>query len=349
MVWPTIGSSWDYGLVVADTSGNTGGTGTCGTTVTRTNSVPTITTGTATVTSANLTTNTTYASATNTTETMSHNAICSTSVGSSVTPTINTTPPTCSSPSVSTITNYDASSNYVFTPSGPTVGAGGVISGMVDGTSYTVSASNSLCSNSSPSASFSNAPMLSVPNTPAITTTPVSCNTSSTSTITNFDSTLTYVFTPAGPTVGVGGVINGAVDGTTYSVTAGNGSCSSQASTFTNSSSSPITVTVSSNSVCVNGTLTLTPTTGGTWVSNNPSVATVTSGGVVSIVSNGSVDFTFTDLNSCTATTSVVTVNPSEDASFSYPSGSYCLTDANPTPTITGTSGGTFTINNSGV
>ncbi|HEY9083183.1 MAG TPA: gliding motility-associated C-terminal domain-containing protein [Vicingaceae bacterium] len=43
-----------------------------------------------------------------------------------------------------------------------------------------------------------------------------------------------------------------------------------------------------------------------------------------------------------------LTVNPSDAALFNYPQNNYCITDANPTPTITGTVGGTFTINNSG-
>ena len=44
-----------------------------------------------------------------------------------------------------------------------------------------------------------------------------------------------------------------------------------------------------------------------------------------------------------------ITVNPSDDASFSYSQGSYCLSDPNPTPTVTGLTGGTFTIDNGGI
>jgi hypothetical protein len=44
---------------------------------------------------------------------------------------------------------------YIFSPTGPTVGAGGVISGMTIGTSYTVEASDGTCS-SAPSTSFTN-------------------------------------------------------------------------------------------------------------------------------------------------------------------------------------------------
>lgn len=72
---PTIGSTWDYGLTVMDTSGFAGS---CATAVTRTSTTPALTVATAPVTSVNLSTNTPYASAQNTTETMSHNNVCST-------------------------------------------------------------------------------------------------------------------------------------------------------------------------------------------------------------------------------------------------------------------------------
>ena len=47
----------------------------------------------------------------------------------------------------------------------------------------------------------------------------------------------------------------------------------------------------------------------------------------------------------CTETqTHTIVINNDDDASFSYPQSSYCITGNNPTPTVTGTSGGTFTI-----
>jgi membrane associated rhomboid family serine protease len=39
-----------------------------------------------------------------------------------------------------TISNYNSAYTYVFSPAGPSVGAGGLISGMIAGTSYTVTA-----------------------------------------------------------------------------------------------------------------------------------------------------------------------------------------------------------------
>jgi gliding motility-associated-like protein len=47
----------------------------------------------------------------------------------------------------------------------------------------------------------------------------------------------------------------------------------------------------------------------------------------------------------CTETQAhTIVINNDDDASFSYPQSSYCVTGNNPTPTVTGNSGGTFTI-----
>lgn len=70
------------------------------------------------------------------------------------------------------------------------------------------------------------------------------------------------------------------------------------------------TVTAASNSICIGGTTTLTPITGGSWVSSLPSVATVDNAGLVTGVSAGSATMTFTNSTTgCSRTTSAVTVN----------------------------------------
>jgi hypothetical protein len=62
--------------------------------------------------------------------------------------------------------------------------------------------------------------------------------------------------------------------------------------------------------VCVGSTITLSPTAGGTWVSNAPAKATVTDAGLVTGVESGSVIFTFTEtVSGCSNTTAAVTVN----------------------------------------
>ncbi|MQP53788.1 hypothetical protein, partial [Flavobacterium sp. LMO9] len=119
--------------------------------------------------------------------------------------TITSVAASCSSAGSSTISNYDASNTYTFTPAGPIVGAGGVISVMTIGTSYTVTATNGGCT-SLASLSFSNAAQLSTPAVPTITSVAASCLSAGSSTISNYDVSNTYTFTPAGPIVGAGGV-----------------------------------------------------------------------------------------------------------------------------------------------
>jgi gliding motility-associated-like protein len=90
-------------------------------------------------------------------------------------------------------------------------------------------------------------------------------------------------------------------------------------------------------------------TGGGTWTASCG--ACITSGGLFdpALATTGANTITYTISGSCGATDNeTITVNAAQDASFSFASANYCPTDPNPTPTITGTSGGTFTINNGG-
>ena len=72
--------------------------------------------------------------------------------------------------------------------------------------------------------------ILTTPPVPTITTSAATCSAAGSSTITNYNAANTYVFTPAGPTVGATGLISGMTVGTSYTVTSGNGSCTSVAS-----------------------------------------------------------------------------------------------------------------------
>ena len=95
----------------------------------------------------------------------------------------------------------------------------------------------------------------------------------------------------------------------------------------------------------------------GTMVTLNGGGATSYSwtGGVTNnvafpVTSTNTYTVTGTDGNGCMDTANIaITVIPKDTAAFTYPSGSYCLTDPDPLPTITGTTGGTFSIDNSGV
>jgi gliding motility-associated-like protein len=66
-------------------------------------------------------------------------------------PTITTVAATCSQSGSSTITNYNAALTYTFTPSGPSIGINGLITGMVTGTNYTVVSNNGGCVSSASS------------------------------------------------------------------------------------------------------------------------------------------------------------------------------------------------------
>ena len=88
--------------------------------------------------------------------------------------------------------------------------------------------------------------------------------------------------------------------------------------TATNCSNTTTSVTVNalpvvstpSTSMCVGSTITLSPTTGGTWISSDNTIATVTNAGVVTGVVAGSAAFTFLNtISNCSATTSTVTIN----------------------------------------
>ncbi len=72
----------------------------------------------------------------------------------------------------------------------------------------------------------------------------------------------------------------------------------------------PPVISSSASSVCVGSTITLTPSTGGTWSSSDNLLATVTDEGVVTGMAVGTVTFTFTETaTGCSNTSSDITVN----------------------------------------
>ena len=112
--------------------------------------------------------------------------------------------------------------------------------------------------------------------------------------------------TPAIATVSTTGLITGIATGTnTIKYTDGNG-C--EAATTVTISEATITGTLS---VCIGSTTQLTgsaPTTGGTWTSATPAVATVNTTGLITGVTDGTSVITYTDGNGCEAT-ATVTIN----------------------------------------
>ncbi|HRO77085.1 MAG TPA: gliding motility-associated C-terminal domain-containing protein, partial [Crocinitomicaceae bacterium] len=139
-------------------------------------------------------------------------------------PTITTTNATCSSNGSSSISNYDVNNTYTFSPVGATVDNNGNISGMTVGTSYTVTATQGSCT-STASTSFSNSAQLTAPAIPTINIVSATCNANGSASISNYDVNNTYTFLPVGATVDNNGNISGMTVGTSYTVTANNGSC----------------------------------------------------------------------------------------------------------------------------
>ncbi|MBD0779933.1 gliding motility-associated C-terminal domain-containing protein [Maribacter sp. ANRC-HE7] len=100
--------------------------------------------------------------------------------------------------------------------------------------------------------------------------------------------------------------------------------------------------------ICIAGTTTFVSDgdAGGTWTSDDTDVATVDVNGEITGVAAGTATITYelTATGGCSndAATRTVTVNDVDDASFSYSSAAYCADASDPTPTITGLAGGTF-------
>jgi len=255
-------------------------------------------------------------------------------------PTLSTVAATCSSPGTATVSNYDATSTYVSTPAGATVGALGVITATA-GTAYTLTAANATCGALVASASFTIDVQLTEPVAPAVTTTVATCTSSGTATVSNYDTTLTYVSTPVGATVGALGVIT-ATSGTAYTLTAANATCTSVASaSFTNDVQLPEpaapSVTTTAASCTSPGTATVSNyDTTLTYVST-PAGGTVGALGVITATAGTA--YTFTAANA--TCTSVASVSFTNDVQLTEP-----VAPAVTTTVATCTSSGTATVSN---
>ncbi len=125
--------------------------------------------------------------------------------------------------------------------------------------------------------------------------------------------------------------------------------------TCSNSSTASVSITAlddagfnyASASYCVNAadpTPTITGVSGGTFSSTSGLIINASTGAIdVSASTPGTYNVTYTTGGTCSnSSTASVSITALDDASFSYGSASYCVDASDPTPTITGVSGGSF-------
>ena len=148
--------------------------------------------------------------------------------------------------------------------------------------------------------------------------------------------------------------ITGAIDVSastpgTYTVTyTTGGACSNSSSvTVTINALDDASFNYSASSYCSNDadpTPTITGLTGGTFSSTAGLSISASTGAIdVSASTPGTYTVTYTTGGACSNSSSaIVTINALDDASFSYGAASYCISGVDPTPTITGSTGGTF-------
>jgi gliding motility-associated-like protein len=263
---------------------------------------------------------------------------------------------TCDEAGTASINNYIAAQTYTFSPSGPSVGAGGVINGMIPGVVYTVSTSNGSC-NSTPSSAFSIEEMLSPATAATVTVTVATCAAAGTATINNYVASNTYIFSPAGPSVGTGGLISGMIPGTSYTVITDNGSCSSSASSpfsigaMLSSAVSPM-VTVTAATCAAAGTATVNNYVANNTYAFSPAGPVVGAGGLITGMILGTSYIITTNNGSCSSSASspfsIGAMLATPVATISYSPSEY---QAIGTATViqTGQTGGTYTASTVGL
>ena len=135
---------------------------------------------------------------------------------------------------------------------------------------------------------------------------------------------------------------------TTYTVTGFNGACSATDSVdVTVNPQDSAAFSYAASSYCANGTdptPTITGTAGGAFTSTAGLSINASTGEIDLDASTvGTYSITYTTTGVCPDNQSVnITINAADNAGFSYSASSYEPTDADPTPTITGLTGGTF-------
>jgi hypothetical protein len=111
---------------------------------------------------------------------------------------------------------------------------------------------------------------------------------------------------PSIATVNNSGIVTALAAGVVeFIFTSATGGCDS---TTTPVTVNPLPVLTAPTTLCVATTEAVLPNSGGTWTSNNPSIATIDNTGTITGVSVGFATFTFVDANGCANTTTSVEV-----------------------------------------
>jgi hypothetical protein len=186
-------------------------------------------------------------------------------------------------------------------------------------------------------------------------TSPICSGSSNTYSVTAVPGATSYTWTLPGGWTGTSTTnsitTTASATGGNISVTASNtcGTSGSSSRAITVPSAIVLTIASQTNETCglLNAALSVNPATGGSggyiydWTPGTP-----TGDGTTSITGIGVGIWTcmVTDATSCTATVNATITNTGslDNASFNYSAASYCTTDADPTPTITGLPGGSF-------
>ncbi len=205
-----------------------------------------------------------------------------------------------------TTTLTDSTTGGTWSSSNPGVAsvAGGVVTGVATGTATITYTVTNACGTSSQTVTVT-------VNTAAgaIAGTTTLC-VGSTSTLSNPATGGTWTSSnPLIATIGsTTGIVTGVAQGTTTIIYSLTNSCGTTTSTTTVTVNRTAAIILGTDSVCVGATTTLTDsTTGGTWSSSNPGVASVV-GGVVTGVANGTATITYTVTNACGTSSHTVTV-----------------------------------------
>jgi gliding motility-associated-like protein len=120
------------------------------------------------------------------------------------------------------------------------------------------------------------------------------------------------LFARLGGTPAAGGTWSNVANVYTYTVLATAPCTTNATATVTVTTQAlPIVGITGNTSLNVGSTILLSPSTGGTWVSSNSTVATVTNGGLVTGLAIGQVKFTFNSINGCSNTTASIIVSQS--------------------------------------